>query len=67
MSGHHRFDTLRARLTPARLAQNAVKAQALRADRGEDVQVAARCGSALPRGFLALRADRGEDVQAPEP
>jgi predicted transcriptional regulator len=38
MSRHHRFDTIRARMTPARRAQNAVKTQALLADLGEDVQ-----------------------------
>lgn len=38
MRRHHRFDTIRARMTPARRARNAVKTQALLADLGEDVQ-----------------------------
>jgi hypothetical protein len=32
MSGHHPFEKLRARMTPERRAQNAVKTQALLAD-----------------------------------
>ena len=32
MSGHHRFDTLRARMTPQRRTQNAAKTQAVLAD-----------------------------------
>ena len=57
MSGQHRFDTLRARMTPQRRAQNAATTQAVLAD----------IPPTATRDQARGAPDMGEDVQAPEP